>query len=61
MFFFRNLTKSEAGRLVLDLFLFLFFKKALFELKVSERQFSIFTVQYISIALNLAYIKNTLY
>ena len=42
MFFFRNLTKSEAERLVLDLFLF--FKKALFELKVSERQFSIFTV-----------------
>ena len=46
MFFLKNHEENESGRLVLDLFLF--FKKALYEVKVNGLQFR---------ALNLAYKK----
>ena len=48
-FFFKNHAQNEAERLVSDLFLF--FKKALQDVKASGLQFSF----NISIALNLAY------
>ena len=39
MYFFKNYAESEARRLVPDFFLF--FKKALFEVKASDLQFSV--------------------
>ena len=54
-FFFKNHAENEAGRLVLGHFLF--FKKAVYEVKASDLQLSF----NISIALNLAYNKNKLY
>ena len=51
--FLQNHAENEAERLVQDLFLF--FKKVLFEVKLSGPQFSF------NIVLNFAYIKNKLY
>ena len=56
MFYFKNHAENEAGRLVPDLFLFS--KKALYEVKASDLQLSF---NYISIALSLAYNQNKLY
>ena len=53
MFFFKNHAENEAEKLVPDLFLFC--KKALYEVKLSGLQFSF------NIVLNFAYIKNKLY
>ena len=53
MFFFKTYAENEAERLVPDLFLF--FKKALYEVKLSGLQFSF------NIVLNFAYIKSELY
>ena len=55
MFFFNNYAKNEAGRLVLDLFLF--FEKALYEVQTSGLKLS----SNISIAFNFAYDKTKLY
>ena len=56
IFLFKNLAENEAGRLVLDLFLF--FKKLLHELMASGLQHSVYI--YILIVLNLSHNKNTL-
>ena len=56
LFVFKNHAENGSKKLVRDLFLF--FKKALYEIKSSGLQFSF---QYISIDLNLAYNKNQLY
>ena len=55
MFFFKNHTQNEAGRIVPDLFLF--FKKALYEVKAQSLQLSF----NVSIASNLKYNKSKLY
>ena len=53
MLFFKNNAENQAERLVRDLFLF--FKKVLYEVKLSGLQFSF------NIVLNFAYSKNKLY
>ena len=56
MILFKNYADNEAGKLVPDRFLF--FKKALYQVKTSDLQLD-FTI--ISIALKLAYNRNKLF
>ena len=56
IFSFKNHAENDVGRLVPELFLF--FKKALHEVKASDLQLSF---KYISIALSMAYKEYKLY
>ena len=56
MFFFRDFAENEVGKLVPDRFLY--FKKALYQIKASGLQLDFI---YILIALKLAYNRNKLF
>ena len=56
MFFFRDFAENEVGKLVPDRFLY--FKKALYQIKASGLQIDFI---YILIALKLAYNRNKLF
>ena len=59
MFFFLNYAENEAGKLVPERFLF--FKKALYEVKEGGLQLDFAIFRLISMALKLAYNRNKLF